>query len=96
MTPSFTTRTFIPKERKEGSREALLAGVPWTETTKIQIGRFCAEMSWGADGHKCVWDPHMPRRGEFSPQDLKKYQAARDELMQRAADRLGGAILLLE
>jgi hypothetical protein len=91
--PNLTMRVFDPKQRKEGIRTWPPA---WIETETVRVGRFTAEMAYGARGFTCQWSPDVPGRGQLSVADLEYYKLVRNELMQRVANRLGGRVAVFE
>lgn len=64
---------------------------------KARVGRFVAEFSITEDGRmQCEWDPHLPRRGEISKDDLKAYVKARDTWLAAWAKATRKKILIVD
>jgi hypothetical protein len=71
----------------------------WTLTSTTRLSRrFTVKMTIGATGSfVCEWDPATPDSQQaFNKKELRAYRQARHELLERAAKRLGGSILVLE
>lgn len=49
--------------------------------------RLSVEITLGAGGMVCEWDPSMPDR--LTAKELRRYRTARAEMLRRLADRLG-------
>lgn len=56
--------------------------------------RLSVEITVGAGGMTCEWDPELPKR--LTGGELRRYRAARAEMVSRLAERLGGAVIVVE
>jgi len=57
-------------------------------------GRVAVEITAGPGGIVCEWDPAMPER--LTAKEMRAYRLARHEMLTRLAERLGGAVLVVE
>ncbi|MDP3949601.1 hypothetical protein [Microbacterium sp.] len=56
--------------------------------------RLCVEITVGAGGMAVEWNPELPER--LTPKELRRYRAARHEMLSRLAERVGGTVLVVE
>ncbi|RRQ22912.1 hypothetical protein D6C00_13900 [Thiohalobacter thiocyanaticus] len=56
--------------------------------------RLTVEITAGPGGMVCEWDPARPER--LTGKELKAYRRARQEVLQRLAERTGSNVLVLE
>lgn len=100
----FTATGFKPEKGKTEFEKAAARKSEQASTCKITLKGndgvlYTAEITMGPMGFTCEWTPNVPirnGRGQLKKSELKRYQKARDELIQKTADRLGGGVLLLE
>jgi hypothetical protein len=90
-----TSRVFRPDPDYTGSKEPRANVI---ETATFAVGKkFTCELTFNGDQKmECKWSPHLPQRGELSKANLRTYQAERDKLYQRVANRIGGTLLLID
>jgi hypothetical protein len=55
--------------------------------------KLSVEITVGLGGMVCEWIP-APRR--LSPRELRRYRAARSEMLERLSARIGGRVLCME
>lgn len=56
--------------------------------------RLSVEITVGVGGIVCEWDPDMPE--ELTAKELRRYRAARHEMLQQLAKATGGAVICME
>jgi hypothetical protein len=56
--------------------------------------RLKVEITVGAGGMVCEWDPAQPEK--LTAKELRRYRAARQEMLQRLAKSAGGAVVCVE
>jgi hypothetical protein len=56
--------------------------------------RVSVEMTVGPGGFVVEWTPAMPAR--LTSKELRRYRAARHEMVSRLAERLGGTVLVVD
>lgn len=56
--------------------------------------RLTVEVTVGACGLLCEWTPSLPKR--LTGREMTAYRTARDQMLERLADRLGGRVLIVE
>jgi len=56
--------------------------------------RLSVEITVGVAGMVCEWAPAMP--DQLTAKELRRYRAARNEILQRLAERIGAAVVLVE
>ncbi len=67
----------------------------YAERTVARLSdRLSVEITAGLGGATCEWDPGMPER--LTAEELRAYRKARNALLQRLAERIGGRILVVE
>lgn len=65
------------------------------ETKTFRLSkRLSVEITVGAGGMTCEWDPDMPDK--LTDKELRRYRAARAEMLQRLAAMAGVAVALVE
>ncbi len=56
--------------------------------------RVRVDITVGPNGAVCEWDPARP--ATLTTKELRRYRAARDSMLRRLADVIGGRVLLVE
>jgi len=56
--------------------------------------RLSVDITVGAAGMTCEWDPELPER--LTAKELRLYRVARAEMLKRLAERVGGAVVVVE
>lgn len=56
--------------------------------------RLSVELSVSSSGISAAWRPSVPNR--LTPAELRRYREARGEMLQRLAEKLGGAVVVVE
>ncbi len=70
-------------------------GGEYAERTVARLSdRLSIEITAGLGAVTCEWDPAMPER--LTAVELAAYRRARDGVLARLAERIGGSILLVE
>jgi hypothetical protein len=55
--------------------------------------KLSVEITVGLGGMVCEWIPAQPKN--LSPQELRRYRVARDEMLERLSARIGGRVLCI-
>jgi len=74
------------------------AAPEWALTATARLSRrISVEITAGPGGMTCEWSPNRPVLGiRLNKKEVRRYRAARDELLARVAERMGGNILVVE
>ena len=56
--------------------------------------RLSVEITVGAGGLTCEWDPDMPAK--LTAKELDRYRKARNEMLRRLAELVGGSVVVVE
>ena len=57
--------------------------------------RLSVTLSVSRVGITAEWIPELPTKG-LTPGELKRYRGARDEMLPKLAEQLGGAVVLVD
>ena len=70
----------------------------WAMTRTVRLSRrFTVDLTAGPGGYICEWWPDRPEPSRpLTPKEVRRYRAARHELLTELGARLGGNILVLE
>lgn len=65
------------------------------ETKTFRLSkRLSVEITVGTGGIVCEWDPELPER--LTAKELRRYRAARAEMLKCLAERVGGGVVCVE
>ena len=65
------------------------------ESRVFQLSRrLKVEITVGAGGMVCEWDPEQPDK--LTDKELRRYRAARAEMLTRLSSQIGGAVVVVE
>ena len=65
------------------------------ETKTFRLSKWLSvEITVGVGGMTCEWLPDMPDK--LTAKELKRYRVARAEMLKRLAERIGGAVVVVE
>jgi hypothetical protein len=68
----------------------------WALTTSVRLSkRYSVDITAGPGGMTAEWDPDLPNPNKLTKQEWRRYRTARDELVARVAERMGGACLVI-
>ena len=56
--------------------------------------RLAVEITVGAGGMTCEWDPAMPAK--LTAKELDRYRQGRNEMLRRLAEMVGGNVVMIE
>ncbi|OGI41829.1 MAG: hypothetical protein A2150_00500 [Candidatus Muproteobacteria bacterium RBG_16_64_11] len=66
------------------------------ETKTFRLShRLSVELSVSRIGLSAEWSPDLPVNG-LTPGELRRYREARREMLERLAQKLGGAVIVVE
>lgn len=71
-------------------------GAEATEAKTFRLSRrLSVELSVSRIGLSAEWSPDLPVNG-LTPGELRRYRKARQEMLERLAQKLGGAVVVVE
>jgi hypothetical protein len=71
----------------------------WALTTTARLSsRISVDITCGPGGMTCEWSPDRPDAFgiRLTKKELRRYFAARHQLLERVAERMGGNILVVD
>ncbi len=68
----------------------------WAETGTFTVGKYKCTITAGPGGASCEWEPEVPGKVGLTKKELRRYRAERDKIYQRAANRMGGSIMVVD